>query len=422
MDILMRLPFDLAVMVIKCLQIKELYTCSLVSHGWRKLFTDPSVLHPILIQVSHFDQEPVLFRHLPDGHGSYGDNKNEDLEDQHLDDKDANGWRDDTPEALRTRLEESTNMQWIKNPQVLLRLLQKTLNREYRWSKGQPTTRLYLPPVPLDGTNADIKEEWQGPVKSVKMKSGIVAALYDKGKTIHLWNLNSHYNRVHEITEQYISDNKELLRAQKKYGGPDLPPFTEPDIEAFLRCSRSGILKTPILSVIRLRRKPEIFDFQIVSNVLVTATVAGEVDVYDMKTGKHLRTLVPSNQTDTVGVVHVWMDFVIVAHGPTVSLWNHRTGEVLEDDLQTTHRAKITGAFVLDNDNHVMTIDETGIIAITDRSAESPQTDTLLDTPMYPIYMVGKAGAPYMMRLLHMSHLCVWGKFGFGHYELFEPG
>ncbi|KAJ1899685.1 hypothetical protein LPJ81_004093 [Coemansia sp. IMI 209127] len=424
---MMGLPFDLTVMVIKCLGTRELYTCSQVSRGWRKLFTDPSVIHPILSQISHFDQEPVLFRHLPNGHGAThgSDSKKEEGEEeeeqQRSDSKDGDG-AEETPEALRTRLEESTNLQWVKNSKVIMRLLQKTLNREHRWRKARPTTRLYLPPVPLDGTNDDIKDEWQGAVKSVKMKSGIVAVLYDQGKCIHMWNLTSHYDEVQQITERYISDNKELLKAQKKYGGPELPPFTDANVESFLKCSRSGIPKTPVHSVIRLRRKPAIFDFQTVNNILVTATATGEVDVYDMKTGNHRRSFTASNRTDVVGVVHVWMDYVIMAHGPTISLWNHKTGEVLEDDMPTTHRARITGAFVLDNDNHVLTIDETGIIAITDRSAQSPQLDTLLDTPMYPIFMVGKAGAPYMMRLLHMSHLCVWGKYGFGHYELFEPG
>ncbi|KAJ2843295.1 hypothetical protein GGI22_007259, partial [Coemansia erecta] len=135
-DIMMGLPFDLAVMVVKCLGVRELYTCSLVSRGWRKLFTDPSVIHPILIQVSHFDQEPVLFRHLPNGHGATHDSdskkeEEEGEEQQRSNSKDGDG-AEETPEALRTRLEESTNMQWIKNPKVIMRLLQKTLNREHR--------------------------------------------------------------------------------------------------------------------------------------------------------------------------------------------------------------------------------------------------------------------------------------------------
>ncbi|KAJ2086772.1 hypothetical protein IW140_005466 [Coemansia sp. RSA 1813] len=420
-DILTRLPFDLAVMVIKKLRTRELYTCSLVSRGWRKLLTDPSIIYPILNQISHFDQEPILFRHLPNGHDVHGDDEKEKAEEEGSGNKqDVDS--EETPEALRMRLEEGANQQWVKNPRVLMRLLQKLLNREHRWRKARPTMRLYLPPVPLDGTNADIEDEWQGAVKMVKMKSAIVAVLYDQGKCIHLWNLAGHYDKVREITEKYISDNNELLKEQKKYGGPELPPFTDADVEAFLKCSRSGIPTKPAHSVIRLRKRPAIFDFQTISNILVTATAAGEVDVYDMKAGKHLRTFVASNKVDTIGVVHVWLDYVIVAHGSTISLWNHKTGETLEDNMCTTHRANITGAFVLDNDNHVLTIDETGVIAITDRSAERTQLDTLLDTPMYPIFMIGKAGAPYMMRLLHMSHLCVWGRFGFGHYELFEPG
>ncbi|KAI7824006.1 hypothetical protein BX661DRAFT_53788 [Kickxella alabastrina] len=36
--------------------------------------------------------------------------------------------------------------------------------------------------------------------------------------------------------------------------------------------------------------------------------------------------------------------------------------------------------------------------------------------------LAGEMGAPYAMRLLHASHLCVWGKYAFGHYEVYEPG
>ncbi|KAJ2514286.1 hypothetical protein GGI11_004138, partial [Coemansia sp. RSA 2049] len=439
-DILMRLPFDLAVMIIRRLRTKQLYTCSLVSRGWRKLFTDPSVIYPVLVQISHFDQEPVLFRHLPHGHNGHShhgdtenqeadnrkDEENEKIEEgsagEHENKGSAAAEPEETAEKLRIRLEENANQQWVKSRRVLMRLFQKTLNREHRWRKGQPTTRLYLPPVPLDGTNADIMEEWQGGVKMVKMKSGIVAVLYDEGKQINLWNLNGHYQGVQSITEKYIQDNRELLREQKKYGGPELPSFTDSDVEEFLRSARSGVVRKPIRSSIKMHNKPMMFDFQTVNNVLVTASAAGQVDVYDMQTGKHLRSFAVSDSLCTIGVVHVWMDYVIVAHGSAISLWNHRTGESLADNLQTAHRAKITGAFVLDNDNHILTIDETGIIAVTDRSAERPHLDTLLNTPMYPILLVGKASAPFMMRLLHMSHLCVWGKHVFGHYELFEPG
>ncbi|KAJ2889557.1 hypothetical protein IWW38_004633, partial [Coemansia aciculifera] len=105
-----------------------------------------------------------------------------------------------------------------------------------------------------------------------------------------------------------------------------------------------------------------------------------------------------------------------------ISLWNHKTGEALESELQTSHRANINGVFILDNDKHLMSIDECGVIVVTDRAAKRPQIDTLLDLPLYPMIMVGQMGAPYAMRLLHMSHLCVWGKYSLGHYELYQPG
>ncbi|KAJ2623463.1 E3 ubiquitin-protein ligase rnf13 [Coemansia spiralis] len=424
MDLIMRLPFDLAVMAIKRLSIKDIYQCSLVCRSWHKLFTDDSILYPLLLQLSHFDQEPVLFHHLPNDHASHADRKDDPKsEGKELEESDAiTSDLDESPETIRLKLEEGANQLWIKNNRVLTRIFQKVLNREHRWHKGQPTTRLYLPPVPLDGTDSDIKEEWQGPVKIIKMKGGIVAALYEEGKSIRLWNLVSNYDEIKTITDRYIAENAELLKAQTKYDGPALPPFTESDISAFLKCSQSGVPRKAVLSVIRLRKKPILFDFQTINNLLVTAASDGDVDLYDLNTCKHLRTFTISDTRDTIGTVHVWIDFIVVGHGTHITLWNHRSGKVLEDALPTAHRANITGAFVLDNENHLLSIDETGIIVVTDRSAKNTETDTLLDTPMYPMFMVGKMGAPYAMRLLHMSHLCVWGRYTFGHYELYEPG
>ncbi|KAJ1948972.1 hypothetical protein EC988_004955, partial [Linderina pennispora] len=61
-DLLMRLPFDLSVLVSKFLDIEDIYSCMLVSRSWYKLVSDHAVLYQRLLQRSHFDQEPLLFR------------------------------------------------------------------------------------------------------------------------------------------------------------------------------------------------------------------------------------------------------------------------------------------------------------------------------------------------------------------------
>ncbi|KAJ2027933.1 hypothetical protein IWW57_002388 [Coemansia sp. S610] len=309
----------------------------------------------------------------------------------------------------------------MKSSRVLARGLGKTLNRERRWRRAEPTCRLYLPPVPMDGSDSDILEEWQGRVKSVKMKGGMVAVLYEKGKSIRIWNLDTEYDEIRDMTERYINDNREILKAQTKYGGPPMPPYEEEQVDALLRCTRSGGPRNMKLKVVEMRIPPIMFDYFSNSDTLVAAAANGEVDVYDMVSGQHQRTLKVGGNLN-IGSIHVWLDYLVVGHGPLITLWNHRTGEVLENGLRTSHRAKINGVFVLDNERHLMSIDESGIIVVTNRSAKKPDVETLLDVPLYPMIMVGQMGAPYAMRLLHMMHLCVWGKYSLGHYQLYEPG
>ncbi|KAJ2393617.1 hypothetical protein GGI05_002380 [Coemansia sp. RSA 2603] len=365
---------------------------------------------PLIQQMSHFDQEPMMFQTLPNGH--------EKEPDESLTEKGTEEEKDKEKERI---VEGYANQQWLKNRKVLLRILQKLLNRDLRWRSGNPTTRTYLPPVPLDGTDQDIRDEWQGGVRMLKMKGGIVAALYTTGKTLRLWRLDTEFDEVKAITDAYIKDNREALEAQTKYGGPPLPPFTDEQINKLLRISQSGQARRAVASVVRLRKPAKLFDFFIMSTTLATASNDNEVDVYDFRTGQ-MRHTFKVEGTEPIGSLHVWMDFVVVGHGTRITLWNHKTGAVIENALATAHNAPISGVFVLDNDNHMMSIDAAGFMVITDRSAEMPKDDTLLDVPMYPMIMAGQMGAPYMMRLLHASHLCVWGKYSLGHYELYEPG
>ncbi|KAJ2764867.1 hypothetical protein IWQ57_005004, partial [Coemansia nantahalensis] len=111
-----------------------------------------------------------MFQCLPSGHGrDDSEHKTE-----------AAGSSGDA-EAERTKfeaemkVEERACQQWLKDRRVLVRVMQNLLNRSQRWKGARPTTRIYLPPVPMDGTDADIREEWQGPVKLVKLKAGVVA-------------------------------------------------------------------------------------------------------------------------------------------------------------------------------------------------------------------------------------------------------
>ncbi|KAJ1999626.1 hypothetical protein GGI04_004490 [Coemansia thaxteri] len=420
-DLVMRLPFDLAVLVSKQLAPKDMYQCLLVCRAWNQLFSNSSNLLPLVRQLSHFDQEPMIFRCLQTGHahehdgGEVAETSNEDEDAEVIKDPKA------AAEAERAYLEEMANQQWLKNNKVLARFLSKTLNRERRWRRAEPTSRLYLPPVPMDGTDSDVLEEWQGPVQTVKMKGGLVVVLYKKGANIRIWNLDSEYDEVKEMANQYISDNREAILAQKKHSGVGLPPYAPEQIDALLRCARSGVPRRVDLRVIKMRSAPILFDFFTLTNILVTATDGGEVDLYDMVSGAHQRTFRIEGDL-RIGSIHVWMDYLVVGHGTQITLWNHKTGERLESELQTAHRASINGIFILDNEQHLMSIDECGIMVVTNRSARRPETQTLLDVPLYPMIMVGQMGAPYAMRLLHMSHLCVWGKYSLGHYELYEPG
>ncbi|KAJ2807508.1 hypothetical protein H4S07_003579, partial [Coemansia furcata] len=325
-------------------------------------------------------------------------------------------------EDERIKLEDLANQQWMKNSRILSRSLGKTLNRERRWRRAEPVSRLYLPPVPMDGSDSDIMDEWQGAIKSVKMKGGLVAVLYEKGASIRIWKLDAEYDEIRDMTEQYIQDNMELLKAQTKYGGPPLPPYEPEQVNALLRCTRSsGGPRELQLRVVKMRVAPILFDYFSMTNTLVTAAANGDVDVYDMVSGQHRCTFKVTGDLQ-IGSIHVWMDYVVAGHGPLITLWNHKTGELLENALQTSHRAKINGVFILDNDQHLMSVDESGIVVVTNRAAKRPEVETLLDVPLYPMIMVGQMGAPYSMRLLHMSHLCVWGKYSLGHYELYEPG
>ncbi|KAJ2623538.1 hypothetical protein H4R22_005117, partial [Coemansia sp. RSA 1290] len=104
--------------------------------------------------MSHFEQESFMFQCLPNGHEHEEPNNDsaegeEKTERQKMEDQ--------------MRLEERASQQWLKDRRVLLRVIQNLQNRNLRWRRGQPSQRIYLPPVPLDGTDADIKEEWQGP-------------------------------------------------------------------------------------------------------------------------------------------------------------------------------------------------------------------------------------------------------------------
>ncbi|KAJ2456539.1 hypothetical protein GGF42_003213 [Coemansia sp. RSA 2424] len=419
----MRLPYDLAVLVAKNLSVKDVFQCSLVSKSWHSLFTSDNVLFPFVQQLTHFDQEPLMLRCLPMGHDhhSNGDDEEEALSKGGDDATDADKDPKAKAEEERLKIEDLANQQWMKSSRVLVRSLGKSLNRERRWRRAEPTTRLYLPPVPIDGSDSDILEEWQGAAKSIKMKGGIVAVLFEKGSSIRIWNLDAEYDEIRDMTNKYIDDNMDLLKAQTKYGGPALPPYETQQVDALLRCARSGAARSAQLKVVKLRIAPTHFDFFLTASTLVTAAKNGEVDVYDMQSGQHRRTFKVEGNLH-IGSLHVWMDYVVVGHGSHISLWNHKTGETLESELRTSHRANINGVFILDNDKHLMSIDESGIMVVTNRAAKRPEIETLLDVPLYPMIMVGQMGAPYAMRLLHMSHLCVWGKYSLGHYELYEPG
>lgn len=408
MDLIRKLPFDLVVLISKKLSATDIYQCSLVCHKWRSLFTCENILNSFIIRLSHFDQEPLMFKHLPIIHRNQKEKGNE-------------GDEEDTPKRQKMHLEEVANMQWMKDSRVLNRMFSKLMNRKSRWCYGEPTTRLYLPPVPLDGTDQDIRDEWQGQVKLVKLKYGIVAVLYEGGTSIRLWYLDTELDEVKAITDKYVEENKDLLKAQTKYSGPQLPSFTSEQVDTLLRCSRSGEAKKPVLKVIRLKTKTHLFDYMINTGMLATAGSQGVVDLYSIDTGKHQQRFQVESREE-IGLIHIWKDYVMAAHGSRISIWNYKTGERLENGMQTAHQHQITGAFILDNVNHVMSVDEAGFIVITNRQADRTDVDWLMNVPLYPMIIVGQAGAPYGMRLLHMAHLCVWGKYSLGHYELYEPG
>ncbi|KAJ1729096.1 hypothetical protein LPJ61_003693 [Coemansia biformis] len=430
-DLVTRLPFDLAILVAEHLSPKDLYNCWLVCRGWNRLFTSDSILHPVFVQLSHFDQESFMFQCLPTGHDHGDDEKATSDAGASVGphDSKADSSADapaGTADIERTkleemRIEERASQQWLKNSRVLVRVMQNLLNRAQHWKEARPTTRIYLPPVPLDGTDSDIREEWQGPVKLVKMKAGMIAVLHKQGRSIRLWSLESGYDRVREMTKEYIAANRKALEEQTKHGGPHLPAFSNEQVETLLKHSRSGMPRGATLKSVTMRVQPAYFDFFESNKTLVTATCDGVVDVYDMECGAHKRTLKISSD-DNIESIHVWLDYVVVSHGTRITLWNHTTGELLEDALETAHRAEITGVFILDNDRHLLSIDKKGILVATNRDAEDPRSDTLMDVPLYPVVLAGQMGAPYSMRLLHMTHLCVWGKFSLGHYEMYEPG
>ncbi|KAJ2598768.1 hypothetical protein GGF39_002518, partial [Coemansia sp. RSA 1721] len=416
-DIISRLPYDLSLMVARKLGTRDLHECSLVSKSWNRVFMDESIVMPLIQQMSHFDQEPIMFQTLPTGH------ERETAVDETVPSEENSSGNDSKREAEEKErvVENYANQQWLKNRRVLMRVLQKLLNRDRRWRIGQPTTRIYLPPVPIDGTDSDIRSEWQGSVRVLKMKGGIVAALYTEGRILRMWRLDTDYDEVKALTDAYIAKNRAILDAQTKYGGPPLPPFADEDVERLLKISRSGKAQQAVPLAVRLRKPARLFDFFIMSSTLATASADGDVDVYDYRSGQHRHTL-RVRGTETIGSLHVWLDYVVAGHGTRITLWNHRTGAVLEDALATAHNAPITGVFVLDNDSHLLSIDASGFMVITDRTAAAPKADTLLDVPLYPMILAGQMGAPYMMRLLHASHLCVWGKYSLGHFELYEPG
>ncbi|KAJ2850950.1 hypothetical protein IWW36_001474 [Coemansia brasiliensis] len=366
--------------------------------------------------MSHFEQEPFMFQCLPSGHEHEEETGKESTKDSEGEEKTE---RQKMEEQMR--LEERASQRWLRDRRVLLRVIQNLQNRNRRWDRGQPSQRIYLPPVPLDSMDADIKEEWQGPVKLIKMKAGLIAVVYKRGRSIRLWNVATNYEKVKEMTASYIEQNRSALAAHNKSNGSVLPPFTDAQVESLLRCSKEGEPQKPTLSVIRSEVMPYFLDFYFMNNTLVTSNLTGQIDVFDMKTGKKRRRLeLPS--LDPVNSIHVWLQFVIVSHGSRLTLWNHVTGELLEDGLQTAHKSRITGVFILDDERHLLSIDEHGIMVVTNRTAANPSKETLMDVPLYPLILTGTDGAPYSMRLLHMTHLCVWGKYSMGHFELYEPG
>ncbi|KAJ1941394.1 hypothetical protein FBU59_003511, partial [Linderina macrospora] len=410
----MRLPFDLSVLVSQYLDTKDIYSCMLVSQGWRTLVSDHAVLHQRLMKYSHFDQEQVLFRgprsgsnqnHEPEEAGKRQMNKDEDGD---LKDEDK-----------KYTIEQRVTTQLIRAPKVLPHLMSKLMNREERWRTGVPRMRMYLPPVGMDGIDADIREEWEGPVKTVKLKCGIVCVLYEAGKTLRVWDLDHHYQRLRDLADEFTEEHREALEQSPRTCM--LRSLTDKEAEVVVECvNLSGRVHAPKLRVVRLQNKPELFDFFPSEDRLVTSSAAGKIDVYDLATGKHLREFCVDK--GKIGSLHIWQDFVVVGHGSMITLLNHKTGEVLEDGLHTAHQYAITAVFVLDNDNHMLSVDESGVMVITDRSKARANIDTLLNTPLHPLIYHGNTGAPYAMRLLHMAHLCVWGKYTLGQYELYQPG
>ncbi|KAJ1952321.1 hypothetical protein EC988_003618, partial [Linderina pennispora] len=327
--------------------------------------------------------------------------------------------KDERDEDQEFQIEQRLNMQLLRAPKVLPHLLSKLMNREKRWTSGVPRMRMYLPPVGMDGIDADIRDEWEGPVKAVKIKGGIVCVLHEMGKTMRLWDLDHQYQRLRDMADALAEEHREVLEKNERNGM--LRSLSEKEAGVVLECvNLAGKPCQPKLRVVRLRHRPELFDFFPSTNRLITASAMGIIDVYDLETGKHLREF--RLEDVRIGSLHIWMEFIVVGHGTQITLLNHKTGEVLEDALQTAHQYAITAVFVLDNDNHMLSVDESGVIVVTDRSKARRDIDTLLNTPLHPLIYHGNVGAPYAMRLLHMSHLCVYGKYTFGQYELYPPG
>ncbi|KAJ1674823.1 hypothetical protein EV182_002492, partial [Spiromyces aspiralis] len=454
-DFFAELPFDLSLRIMDYLCDYDLFRARMVSRLWYKMVTSAAALSTRLINLSHFDLEPLLpaditFPHhnmlpspelegeedLPSpaagraGHeGAGADSVATPLPDAAPDIQveEDRACRIDTTEDLK-RL-ESARDRWLHDDMIVEALYRKVLNREKRWREASPVNRVFLPPPSLvnskkgkGSSTVPAPESTYGAVKTIKLKRGILCVSYTKGTTIAVWDLLPSRkdwldNILNAGSEGCGEDEAHQHVGFGGVNGNNNLNILERD--RLLEYVNSDKPERPALRTITARYPIRLFDFLPEFQTLVTVCREGDIEVYDLDTCERKRVLV--EEGTRVTAVHVWDNYLVVGCSTQVSVWNYRTGERLTNKLHTWHRGNITGTFILDNDDHILSVDETGAIGITSRSSPTPHLNPLLVNPLYPLFLHGELGAPYQMRLLHSTHLCVWGKSQMGQYELLEP-
>ncbi|KAJ1920211.1 hypothetical protein H4219_001444 [Mycoemilia scoparia] len=474
-DYLSELPTDLQLMVLDYLSDKDLFQARFVSKKWEKIIISAPAVLPRLTAILHFDSDPLLPADFslsctqdPTLHENTtkdrdektntnaeavvdkeNENTNTTDSNQNLDEKNSSNKAseieidsDDEPISELDNIEKEEMLKyldlskerWLHDNDIIEALYKKVKNREKRWATGHPLNRVFLPPPTLINTSNDVEsgaassssatqKQQQlpenptnascGSVKAIKIKHSTMIVTYTKGTTMAVWDLTP--NRRKKF--------KEVLRLIKAHGKANSDgernKLSQEEKELLLNYINNTKPDKPTVKLIKARYAPRLFDFLPETKILAVASREADIEVFNLKTGKCSGRY--HEDFGRITGISVWGNWVLVASGSKVSVWNHLTGEKASSGIQTWHRSDITSLFMLDNEDHLLCIDTTGAAGITSRSAKDPHLNPLLASPLYPLFLNGTDGSPYTMRLLHSIHLFVWGKFGIGHYELSEP-